>query len=140
MAEPLDVKPEPCLTCPYRKDVPSGVWHREEYEKLRAYDDNLNPPLALFLCHQTNVANREILCKGWVMVHRDSIASRMGQLKGEIDATAFTPCQVELHESGNAAADFGEMDVKRPKKKARKVVEKLHKTRSFKLGRGKGKA
>jgi hypothetical protein len=30
----------PCPSCPYRKDVPSGVWAPEEYDKLPAYDND----------------------------------------------------------------------------------------------------
>lgn len=26
----------PCGTCPYRRDVPAGIWHGEEYAKLPA--------------------------------------------------------------------------------------------------------
>nr|WP_280343300.1 DUF6283 family protein [Nocardia neocaledoniensis] len=29
--------PRPCVSCPYRRDVPSGVWDFGEYEKLRGY-------------------------------------------------------------------------------------------------------
>lgn len=29
---------EPCSACPYRVDVPAGVWAREEYDKLDPYD------------------------------------------------------------------------------------------------------
>ena len=30
-----EVRSQPCSSCPYRKDVPSGVWAHHEYEKLR---------------------------------------------------------------------------------------------------------
>jgi hypothetical protein len=30
--------PKPCESCPYRKDVPSGVWSEGEYRKLPQYD------------------------------------------------------------------------------------------------------
>ena len=32
------VRPKPCASCPYRCDVPSGVWHPDEYAKLEVYD------------------------------------------------------------------------------------------------------
>ncbi|WP_336794377.1 DUF6283 family protein [Gordonia malaquae] len=45
--------PRPCESCPYRRDVPSGVWAESEYEKLRAYDAPTGEqPVRLFLCHQ----------------------------------------------------------------------------------------
>lgn len=31
----LTPRKTPCASCPYRKDVPSGVWEASEYEKLR---------------------------------------------------------------------------------------------------------
>jgi hypothetical protein len=131
----LQVNPEPCFSCPYRKDVPSGVWHTEEYEKLRKYDEppiGEMPALEIFLCHQTKVAGQEIVCKGWCMVHIDSIAVRLAQLQGQLFPEAFTPTKAELHASGNAAADFGEKDIKRPKANAVKVSEKLRRTGKFK--------
>ncbi|MFD7961193.1 DUF6283 family protein [Streptomyces zaomyceticus] len=30
--------PRPCASCPYRRDVPSGVWSRGDYVKLPLYD------------------------------------------------------------------------------------------------------
>lgn len=121
----LDIKPEPCLTCPYRKDVPSGVWDREEYEKLRLYDDVFPMQTAIFLCHGSRDAGHDIACKGWVMVHQDSIAVRLAQSTGKLSFEAFTPTVCKLHKSGNAAADFGERDLKRPKRKALTVIRKL---------------
>lgn len=44
--------PQPCASCPYRRDVPSGIWAAEEYAKLPAYDaDTPFQPPHLFLCH-----------------------------------------------------------------------------------------
>jgi hypothetical protein len=43
----------PCGSCPYRRDVPSGVWDAAEYEKLPRYDGPMaDQPARLFLCHQ----------------------------------------------------------------------------------------
>lgn len=30
----MKCRTEPCETCPYRRDVPSGVWSADEYRKL----------------------------------------------------------------------------------------------------------
>lgn len=38
MSSTVKAAPKPCASCPYRRDVPEGVWHPEEYSKLRAYD------------------------------------------------------------------------------------------------------
>jgi hypothetical protein len=47
----------PCKSCPYRRDVPSGIWHSSEYDKLPQYDGEIVDQLmkggqALFDCHQ----------------------------------------------------------------------------------------
>lgn len=132
----IEVKPEPCQTCPYRKDVPSGVWSEEEYEKLRGYDepDFLAASLDFFLCHQSTVAGCAIACKGWLTVQSDSIAVRLALARGELTLEDCAPPKVALHESGNAAADFGERDLKRPKRKALQVIRKLERTGKFVKG------
>ena len=56
----------PCATCPYRTDVPSGVWAPEEYAKLLAYDEETAyQPLSVFLCHQVDGR----VCAGWAGCH-----------------------------------------------------------------------
>lgn len=123
----LLVNKNPCTTCPYRKDVPSGVWAQEEYEKLRDYDrEDERMALATFLCHQSTVAGRNMACKGWVMVHRESVAVRVACAKGQLDyRTCFEETDVELYESGNAAADAGERQIKRPGREAQAAMFKL---------------
>jgi len=120
----LPVNPEPCATCPYRKDVPSGIWHKTEYEKLREYDNLENPALALFLCHQSP----DRACKGWVM--QDCIAVRLAVIWGELNpATCFSEPKVPLYRTGNEAADAGERGISKPNKEARKAIDKLRKQR-----------
>ena len=131
----LTVAKNPCATCPYRKDVPSGVWSHEEYEKLRKYDAEPMPSgenLGVFLCHNTPRAGDQVACKGWVMVHGDSIAVRIAQIRGQLGDSAFAETDVPLHESGTAAANFGQRRIKRPGRKAREAMAKLAKTGKFK--------
>ena len=131
--KPLEVKKNPCSTCPYRKDTPSGLWAEDEYEKLRGYDDNT--AFSTFLCHQTNVTDVPTACKGWLMVHCDSVAVRLAQLKGEVKAPeCFEEPDVELYASGNEAADAGEREIKRPKAKSRRIARKMLATGRFKEG------
>jgi hypothetical protein len=63
--------PRPCTTCPYRRDVPAGIWSREENEKLPLYDlPTWLQPLRLFLCHQHRPdAVRHPVCGGWAGCH-----------------------------------------------------------------------
>lgn len=131
----LTVAKNPCATCPYRKDVPSGVWSHEDYEKLRKYDDAPMPTgenLGVFLCHNTSVAGCNIACKGWLIVHDDSIAVRLAFVRGQICIGDLKPPGMPLHESGAAAADFGQKQISRPNRKARSLVAKLAKTGKFK--------
>src|SRR5678810_131628 len=137
----MNVAPNPCTSCPYRKDTPSGVWSAEEYEKLRCYDPGphgqVSMVTALFLCHHSPYIDGETLCKGWLSVHQDGIAVRMAQMNGHC-----TPEQVgaepdmPLYSSGNEAADAGQRAIKRPGKKARSMIDKLTK-RSRKFARSK---
>lgn len=108
----------PCSSCPYRCDVPSGVWDQPEYAKLEAYDGETgSQPPSVFLCH---LLNRR-LCAGWVAVHDmdESLGLRIAVLTDLISpATAeklldYTT-DVELHESGAAARAYGMRDISSP--------------------------
>jgi hypothetical protein len=45
-SEALTCAARPCASCPYRKDVPSGIWAAHEYTKLLAYDGDILDQLA----------------------------------------------------------------------------------------------
>jgi Family of unknown function (DUF6283) len=114
----------PCPACPYRRDVPSGVWAAEEYEKLRRYDrpTGEQPPHA-FSCHATP----ERLCHGWAVVHSsrghdfDLLALRFMFHDAEVPTEAAVP----LFASGNEAADHGQRDVATPSEDAEAAMAKL---------------
>lgn len=56
----------PCDYCPYRRDVPSGVWAPSEYAKLPDYDRPTGEqPPGLFMCHKQNTHT----CAGWAGCH-----------------------------------------------------------------------
>lgn len=118
------VRPTPCPQCPYRCDVPSGVWSHEEYEKLRLYDsETFDQPFSAFGCH----AKPEFFCHGWAIVHTsrggrfDLLALRLGR-----DAEVVIPePTVPLFTSGNEAADHGQRNIESPDLAARKAVETL---------------
>lgn len=62
-----EFEPEPCGSCPYRKDVPVGTWHRSEFENLLAHDAD---PLSgsIFGCHRFRLRPREAtVCAGWFL-------------------------------------------------------------------------
>lgn len=54
-------KKSPCNNCPYRKDAPLKLWHKEEYEKLlRSENDQLG---SIYGCHKKDGHT----CVGWLM-------------------------------------------------------------------------
>jgi len=119
----------PCGSCPYRQDVPSGVWVPEEYAKLPAYDRSTpeQPPRAFF-CHQGTGR----LCAGWVGCHdmNHSLALRMacsfGTLTPEDCKAAIDyECPVPLWPSGEAAAEHGMAGIEALDERAVKVIDRL---------------
>lgn len=119
----------PCGSCPYRKDVPSGVWSEDEYEKLPPYDGaTWAQPVAAFLCHQQDGR----LCAGWAGCHdmAESFGLRMlaanGQIdRVELDATLDYVCPVPLFASGAEAAEHGLAELDRPSEKAIRTIDRL---------------
>jgi hypothetical protein len=119
----------PCGTCPYRRDVPSGVWAADEYAKLPAYDQpTMQQPTGLFLCHQQDGR----ICAGWAGCHdmAESLAVRLAVLTGRLDgdeAEALTSYRtpVPLWPDGVTAAVHGVRDVDEPGERAERAIGKL---------------
>lgn len=118
-----DIRKESCTACPYRRDVPSGVWAAQEYDKLAEYDaETGEQPAGAFHCHATP----DVLCHGWVVVHgrqdhaHEPLAFRMW---------GIDPSTVEegtpLFSSGAEAAEHGKRDIENPSQEAVAVVERL---------------
>jgi hypothetical protein len=113
------IRGQSCSACPYRRDVPSGVWAAHEYDKLVQYDAPTGAqPLAGFACHATP----EFLCHGWAMVHENRGHGN--------ELLALRACQPEnyaithepdpsLFDSGQEAADHGKRDIAVPPGDAR---------------------
>jgi len=117
----------PCKSCPYRKDVPSGVWAINEYVKLPEYDGEIFEQLmkgatALFMCHQ----NDGKLCAGWVGAHgpQNLLAIRLHNDKVDPEVSKYKS-PVALFKSGAAAAKHGMRAIRRPAVRARQMVERL---------------
>lgn len=119
----------PCGSCPYRKDVPSGVWDATEYEKLPPYDnDTADQPFGAFFCHQQDGR----LCAGWVACHDMPnnlglrMAASMGHItKEEYEGALNYTTDVPLHESGAAACEHGLERLANPEPKAQRTIDKL---------------
>lgn len=136
---PVTVRPSPCPSCPYRRAVPSGVWHAQEYAKLPRYDGGIGEQAnaeawALFHCH----SDPDHLCAGWVG-HRDPVellAVRMGLLSGRVaPAVLDYATDVPLFATGAEAAEHGCRDIDAPDDSAVSTVQKIIRTRDAREAR-----
>ncbi|OXR40281.1 hypothetical protein B7C42_07619 [Nocardia cerradoensis] len=130
--------PRPCNSCPYRRDVPSGVWHADEYDKLREYDKEMpEQSLALFHCHQ-NDADSDLrrLCAGWAGCHGDNLlALRLALVQNRISPAVFEATigyrsPTTLFGSGTEAADHGQREIDNPSPAAVHTIAKISRRRS----------
>lgn len=117
----------PCKSCPYRRDVPSGVWHESEYEKLPAYDGELidqitNGGTGLFMCHQRDGH----LCAGWVGCHGAENLFALRLPIYNIDPSVWSYASpVPLFASGVEAYVHGMKDIDDPGPAANRVMNRL---------------
>lgn len=127
--------PNPCESCPYRRDVPSGVWSEEEYRKLPGYDGEMHSQhMQMFQCHQNSADSDKVrLCAGWVACHgaENLLALRIGVATGQIDfaEVAGYTTHVPLFESGEEACEHGVEDIDWPSPEAQALVEKISNAR-----------
>lgn len=132
----------PCGSCPYRQDVPGGVWHPDEYAKLIPYDrPTAEQPLNLFACHQQDGH----LCAGWVGCHDmdESMAVRLAVLSGDLDpedleAVLNYESPVPLWSSGMEAAAHGLAEVPNPPSRAKSIMRNLRRKGLVHDGPGTG--
>ena len=132
MSEHIQIHRSPCVSCPYRRDVPSGIWDTSEYDKIVPYDQPTSlQPTAVFMCHQADGA----LCRGWLDCHgQELLAIRLAANKGEVNTDAVMNALVEgpnvqVFESAADAAEHGRADIDAPDDEARRMVHKIMKKR-----------
>lgn len=125
----------PCKSCPYRRDVPSGVWAEHEYEKLPKYDGEIMDQAmaggtGLFMCHQGDNA----LCSGWLGCHGpvNLLAMRLHSDKVEPETFDYVS-PVPLFASGFEACAHGLADIEDPGDDAERLMNRLHRTGKGKL-------
>lgn len=119
----------PCKSCPYRRDVPSGVWHESEYDKLPRYDGEVISQLlagaaGLFMCHQKDGH----LCAGWIATHGvdNLLALRMSPVAPEV---WDYECPVPVFASGAEAAAHGMAEILNPAPLAQRTIGRLARKR-----------
>jgi Family of unknown function (DUF6283) len=122
------IRSESCTACPYRRDVPSGVWAASEYDKLADYDgETFDQPVGVFHCHATT----EFICHGWAVVHgrqeHDLLGLRLLAGMGGFDFAQLDEVEehAPLFSSGAEAAEHGKRDIKNPSAAAKEVVRRL---------------
>lgn len=135
----LPPSPRPCASCPYRLDVPSGVWDATEYAKLPRFDEpTFAQPTGVFLCHQHDRADDAArVCGGWAGCHDGDglLALRVGVASGEIavataDAIRDYVSPVPLFATGSEAAAHGMREIHRPGPAAITAMAKITRVRS----------
>lgn len=133
MSEKLAPRKTPCASCPYRRDVPSGVWDHAQYEVLRKYDGSTTDQAvanatAVFMCHQAD----DHLCSGWVGCHDmyESLALRIHCKDVDVDAVLAYESPVPLFGSGAEAADHGQQNIENPGAEACAAIRKIVRVRT----------
>lgn len=121
----LRAPPVPCASCPYRKDVPSGIWAKSEYDKLPNYDGpTWTQSRAVFLCHQRDGS----VCGGWLACHDPQELLALRFQGANVDPSVFEyKTTVPIFDSGQEARAHGLRDMAKPNQKAVKLIEGITK-------------
>lgn len=125
--EKAGVAKAPCKSCPYRKDVPSGVWDASEYDRLTDYDGEIIEQLmaggrGLFMCHQRDGC----LCAGWLATHGPDnlLALRLNASEVKDEVWGYRS-PVPVFASGSEAAAHGKKDIQEPGGRAQRAINRL---------------
>lgn len=121
----------PCKSCPYRRDVPAGIWAESEYNKLEDYDGETFTQvngLSLFMCHQES----DELCGGWLGCHGPYELLALRLHADEVDPAVFDyKTSVPLFESGAAAAEHGMSGIDDPDAIAIRTINRIAEKRGL---------
>lgn len=128
---------EPCRHCPYRRDVPSGIWAPEEYAKLASYDaDTPYQPTGVFVCHLRGSGDKSRACGGWAGCHDGDnlLALRLAVATGVITPATAEQIRdytspVPLFTTGAEAAAHGLADIDDPSPEAIAAMDKIARSR-----------
>ena len=119
----------PCSSCPYRRDVPSGVWDEAEYKRLLDYDlPTPDQPPQVFGCHDDR--DGDTLCRGWWDCHSQNppghelLSIRTAEAFGKLESKP-PPSDVPCFASGQEACDHGLEDFEEPSEEAQQRIDYL---------------
>lgn len=128
----------PCPACPYVQSTASGIWAREEYEKLPKYDPGqFIPDMSVFQCHHTS-EKKSLICQGWLDCHGadELIGIRLAHIQGRIpDDFDYEPSEAVVYASGQEAMEFGVRDIENPSDEALEQIDQLSKMKRIKDAR-----
>jgi len=102
---------KPCAQCPWRKDVPTGVFPAEAYRLSAptAYD----AAMSTFACHMKG--RKAVTCAGFMMRHSENnLAVRLNQTTGRVDLRKVTDGGFPLYRSYTDMAVANGVDPKDP--------------------------
>ena len=115
----------PCRFCPYRKDVPSGVWHEEEYQKLLLYsNETMDQPTAVFACHN----QPDDVCTGWLATglraepRRAMLSLRLAMSMQTLTGFAEFEPEHDFFDTHTEAAEHGLRDIDDPSPEAQDAM------------------
>jgi Family of unknown function (DUF6283) len=123
MTDLIKAPKKPCGSCPYRRDVPSGLWSAEEYDKLPDYDGEMwMQPHQLFLCHQQDGC----LCGGWLLAHGVDNLVALRLHAHTLDPSVWSyASDVPCFASGAEAAAHGKAEIDNPSPAALRMIDGL---------------
>jgi hypothetical protein len=81
----LEAPKRPCSECPWRRDVPTGIWPVERFVALAhtAYDMNIG----IFACHKS-AQDHPTVCAGFLARGADhNLTIRRAYMTGELERT-----------------------------------------------------
>jgi hypothetical protein len=128
----ININRSPCKSCPYRKDVPSGIWEASEYDKILPYDnETMFQPPTVFMCHQKDGS----LCRGWLDCHGpDLLGMRLACFKGEVSPEDLVKAleegpAVPVFKTADLASRHGRKAIEKPSKKAKTLINQIERKR-----------
>lgn len=126
MSTSFEILPNPCDTCPYRKDTPPGIWDKQEYDKLPQWDDPM-AVIGTFGCHN---GKGKTVCRGWFEVHKDNLSVRIVENRIKWNEKNRYPTKVPLYRSGAEARRAGLKGIKHPPPRAMIAIHKIKERRA----------